>query len=120
MKNLTKVSLGKTKEPLQSRKIKRLVLQRARCPGVVLFWRKKSSRLELRYRDDGGTAVPRAKILANIAAEDMVSHRLAQLFRNGSSQFDGQVGNAFASIHDIGFGKGLRRAGVQATPAASA
>src|SRR4029077_16462141 len=84
-KEFAKVSLGKTKEPLQSWKIERLVLRCARCPGAVFFRRRKSSWLELRYRDNRCAPVPRANILADIAPENMIPHRLAELFPDGAS-----------------------------------
>src|SRR5712671_4019105 len=72
--------------------------------------------MELRYRGNRCAPVPRANVLADVAAENMISHRLAELLRDGAAQFDGQVGDALSGIHDVG----LRWTSVKATPAAPA
>src|SRR5882762_7351804 len=119
-KELAKVCFAQPEEPFQSWEVERFVLRRERRLGVVFLWRGKTSWLELRYRHHRGAPVPRANVLADVAAENRVSHRLAELLRDSAPQFDRQVGNALSGIHDVGLDESLRRAGVKATPAAPA
>src|SRR5262245_30693660 len=64
--------------------------------------------------------VPRANILADIAAKDVVAHRRTKLFRNGAALFDRQVGNAEARVELARSNDRLRRAGIDAASAAAA
>src|SRR2546427_6930539 len=111
-KELAKVCFGKSEEPFQSWKVERFVSRRERHPRAVFFWWRKDSWLELRYRGNRGAPVPRTNVLTNVAAENMIPHRLAKLFRDGAAQLDGQVRNALPGIHEVGFDECLRRTGV--------
>src|SRR5580692_9853462 len=61
-----------------------------------------------RTSDEGQrTFIPWTNILADIAAENVVADRRAKLFRDGSSQFDVEIGYTARGVHDVGFGEGL-------------
>src|ERR1017187_9318843 len=81
---------------------------------------RKFSRLKFlgsRYR---GAIVPRANVLADVAAEYVASHRLAKFSWNAVAQFDGQVGNTSPGVHEIGFMQRVCRTSVQAAAATAA
>src|SRR5712692_8375181 len=119
-KEFTKVCLGKPEDPFQSWKEQRFVLRRKKALVAVFFLGRKNSWLELRHRDNRRPPVPWTNVLADIAAENMISHRLAKLFRDGTSQLDGQVRNTLSRIQNVGFDKSLRRTSVETTPATPA
>src|ERR1700757_55946 len=64
--------------------------------------------------------IPRAHILADVAAEDLTAHAFHQLGAARSLVLDCQVRDATRRVHLIWLEKGARRAGVEAPPAASA
>ena len=64
--------------------------------------------------------VPRANILADIAAKNLPPYLRPQLNRNLTPLFNGQIGDAKARIHLIRSGQRSRRTCLDAAPAASA
>src|SRR5262245_3015741 len=75
---------------------------------------------QLRDRRVARLGVPGADILADVAAEDVVSDPIAQLLGNRSALLDGQVSNAAPRIELPRRNDGLCRAGVDAASAATA
>ncbi len=67
-----------------------------------------------------GEAVPGTDVLAVVAAEDAVADGLPELDRDGSAEFDGEVGNAPSAVHHVGLDDRVRRAGGHAAGAGSA
>ncbi len=78
------------------------------------------SRNEVRFRAHLRVAVPGAYQLAVVAAEDAIAHQRTQFERYGTVMLDGQVGDAAACIELIGTNEGVRRADIEAGPAAAA
>src|SRR5260370_5285078 len=69
---------------------------------------------ELRHRR---LAIPRANVLADVAADDRVSHLRPQLLWDRPTQLDREVGNALARIQHVRRCKRLRGASIQTQPA---
>lgn len=67
-----------------------------------------------------GKSIPRAGFKAVIAAKDSIADGGAQLERDSAFEFDGEVGNAAASVEDEGLGDGLGGAGGDAANACAA
>src|SRR5271170_3107978 len=63
---------------------------------------------------DWGAPIPGADVLANVTAEDVTAHGLAQGLGNGAAKLDRQVGDAEARIHHVGFDERSRGAGIDA------
>src|SRR6267143_6991559 len=77
-------------------------------------------RLKRCHLSYGRFAIPRAYVLADIAADHSSSEAQAQRFWNGVAQFDGEIRDAAACVEQIGLGERLRGAGIQAQPTISA
>src|SRR5712692_3486311 len=80
----------------------------------------KRSRAEFFVLSCGRAAVPGTNVLANVAAEHVAAYGLAQLAGNRAAQLDGEIGDATARIHDVGFYKSLRGTRVDTAAAGSA
>jgi hypothetical protein len=78
------------------------------------------TRLEMGKARNRRAAVPRANVLANIAAEDVAANGLAKFQWNGCAQFDRQVGNASACVEHVGLNDCAGGARVNAQAAISA
>src|SRR6266481_5411656 len=117
-KEFAEVCLGKPEEPFQSWKVQRFVLRRKRALVLVFFLPRKNSGQELRYRGNRRAPVPWTNVLADIAAKNMVAHRLTKLFRDGAAQLDGEVRDTLSGIHHVRCDESLRRTRIQ-TPTAT-
>ena len=71
-------------------------------PGVLAFW------------------IPRADILADVAAEDLAAYGGAEFLRDGTALFDGEVGDAAARVHLARRDECVRGAGLDAAAAGAA
>src|SRR6266850_1424087 len=109
-------SFAQTREPFEPGQKETLVFGE-RCIGLFLSARRKNSWLEFREGRDRRSPVPRANVLANIAAKNMTSHRPAKLLGNALPQFDRQIGDAPSCIHHVGFDECIRRTSIQALTA---
>src|ERR1700686_374057 len=93
-----------------------------RQPGKVrmkrLYLRLKFRRL--RERRVAGFVVPGTNVLADVAAKDVMSDRLAKFPRNVAALLDGQISNATPGIEFARGHNGLRGTSVNAACAASA
>ena len=67
-----------------------------------------------------GMPVPWADFEAFIAPEDPVAHQGAELLRDGTRVFNGEVSQASSRIQNIGLGKGLGGTDFQTTGAGTA
>ena len=65
-------------------------------------------------------SIPRADIEAFVTTEETISDERAELFRNRSRMFDGQVGQTTPCVQNVGLGKSLSGAGIDAAGACSA
>ena len=65
-------------------------------------------------------SIPRADIEAFVTTEETISDERAELFRNRSRMFDGEIGEATPCIQNVGLGKSLSGAGIDAAGACSA
>ena len=77
------------------------------------------TRAQCRVGARAGTAVPRADVLADVAAVEPVAHPRPGR-RRCPAVLDGQVRDAAAGIELVGRGDGAGRAGVDAAPARAA
>src|SRR5437867_4377258 len=68
----------------------------------------------------GPPAVPRADVLADVAAEDLAAETGALPVGDGALQLDGQVADAARGVEDVRGGQGAGRARVEARGAAPA
>jgi len=66
-----------------------------------------------------GVSIPRADIEAFITTEETISDERAELFRNRSWMFDGEIGQTTPCIEYVGLRKSLSGAGIQAAGAGS-
>jgi hypothetical protein len=66
-----------------------------------------------------GVSIPRADIEAFVTTEETISDERAELFRNRSRMFDGEIGETTPCIEHVGLRKSLSGAGIQATSAGS-
>ena len=64
--------------------------------------------------------IPRADVLANVAAKQPIADAAPQVERNRFPQLDRQIADAARGVENIRLGKGLRRTGVEAGAASSA
>src|SRR5262245_37527146 len=64
--------------------------------------------------------VPRADLLADVAAEEPHPDFRSELARNRATIFDRQIGNALARLHHIAIFERVRRAQIQALAASTA
>ena len=71
------------------------------------------SRLEGGFDGDGRTCVPRANVLAHVAAKHPFADIGTKLRRDGVTEFDGQITDATAGVEDVGFGKRIGGTGVE-------
>jgi hypothetical protein len=69
--------------------------------GEAFEWRRERARLKCDTVRNGRTPVPGADVLADVAAENMLSAAAALLFRYGPAQFDGEVRDAQAGIDGV-------------------
>ena len=76
--------------------------------------------LEFGRGGDRGFAIPGADVLADVAAEDVASHAVAQVLGDGAALFDGEIGNAAVGIELVGREKRVRGTGVEAASAGAA
>ena len=78
------------------------------------------SRSKFRRRADRRTMVPRANILANVAAENIAADWRAKFFGNRAAQLDREIRDAQPRIEHVRLDKRARGARVQTQPAISA
>jgi hypothetical protein len=76
--------------------------------------------LESRSAVVKAAAVPRAHVLADVAAEDVAAHALAPLLRTRALHLDGEGADAACGVEDVGRDEGARGAGVEARGARAA
>src|SRR6202012_2778661 len=69
---------------------------------------------------DWSFAIPGADVLTDVAAEDLATNGLAQLFGDDAFFFDGEIGDAAGGVHLMRSYECIGRAGVDASGAASA
>ena len=105
-KHVAEFLFGERDQPFQVRRKKR-----------VLF---TLAGLEIRQRRHRRAAIPRANVLADVAAEDVPADGLAQFERNRAAQLDRQIGNAAPRVQNVRLDDGARRACVDAQAAVSA
>ena len=72
------------------------------------------ARLECGERRDWRFAIPRADVLADVAADDGVADVRAKFFRNFAAKLDGEIRDAAARVENVGLREGLRGASVEA------
>jgi hypothetical protein len=67
-----------------------------------------------------GVTVPRTDVEALIASEKVVPKHWTKLLGNRARVFNGEISKATSGIEDVGLGKGLSGAGIEATGACTA
>src|ERR1700736_2245984 len=78
---------------------------------------RRGPRFKICERSNGRAAIPRTHVLANIAAEDMPPHRLAELPWNCAAQLNREIRDAAPRIQNVGLDDGSARASVNAQTA---
>ena len=64
--------------------------------------------------------IPRANILADVAAEEPIANARAQIGGNRVAKLDRQIADAARGIEDVGLRKRIRGTGIEARPARAA
>src|SRR5438105_2859570 len=66
------------------------------------------------------TLVPRANVLADVAAEEPVAEGCAEFARDGAAELNREIADAARGVENVGLRESLRRTGVEAGAAGAA